>query len=92
LIQRLIEHTGSDSSGSNRGPQKCIQRLKTQDTLLDVRLCKRDPLVFQIQPAVHTVGILSLGTIVILAPDLLRNIVPSPEHVGYSEINKEIGF
>jgi hypothetical protein len=27
-----------------------------------------------------------------LTLDLLRNIVPSPEHLGYSEINKEIGF
>ena len=27
-----------------------------------------------------------------LTPDRLRNIVPSSEHLGYSEINKEIGF
>jgi hypothetical protein len=83
-----MAHTGSGSNPNRRSRDVGSGSCAITATL-DLQ---KSPCPFHKSTRHPARGILSLRENVIEAPDLLRNIVPGPEHLGYSENNKEIGF
>jgi hypothetical protein len=77
---------------SNLGHRIVIVRMSFGRTPSTSAFLQKSPFSFCESTRRPTRGFLSLRKYFKLAPDLLRNIVPSPEHLEYSEINKEIGF
>jgi hypothetical protein len=72
-IQWPPAHSSSILLRSNHGLWKEIERPELTDTLSTCALCKRDLLFNYKQPAVHTVGVLSLGVFCAEPPGFLLN-------------------
>jgi hypothetical protein len=62
------------------GPSDLIQRLRCADTPSAGEVCKRVLSFLDNQPAVHTVGVLSLGVVYAEPPGFLLNSGRSPSN------------